>query len=242
MKLLGLFMSDFLSLVQVRLEELLKLAGTGMFLEEVRKAKHVCDVVGILEKSFDVQSSSKWYTADMWEHVVKQGQVGNAQGSTIQPFCYITGLVWIGEGCEILAGTCINGPVYIGDKSIIGPQAIIRPKTIIGSDCHVGDSEIKNSIILNHSNAPHKNYVGDSIIGEHCNLGSGTQISNVLLSEKNIRCKTPTELYETKRKKFGAIIEDYCKTGCNVVLNPGKYMEEGTEVFIVKTSYEERKR
>ena len=63
----------------------------------------------------------------------------------------------------------------------------IRPYTTIGNHCHVGNAcEVKNSIIMDNSNVPHLNYVGDSIIGQNCNLGAGTTVANLRLDKKNI--------------------------------------------------------
>ena len=60
-------------------------------------------------------------------------------------------------------------------------------KLLLGDECHVGAAcEIKNSIIMNRSNVSHQNYVGDSVIGEDCNLGSGTKIANLKLDKKSI--------------------------------------------------------
>lgn len=82
-------------------------------------------------------------------------------------------------------GSYIEGPVIIGEECKIGPNCYIRPYTSIGDKCHIGNAcEIKNSIIMNNSNIPHQNYVGDSIIGENCNLGAGTKIANLRFDRK----------------------------------------------------------
>ncbi|MEE8413139.1 MAG: bifunctional sugar-1-phosphate nucleotidylyltransferase/acetyltransferase, partial [Dehalococcoidales bacterium] len=95
--------------------------------------------------------------------------------------------VSIGEGTIVRAGSYIIGPVIIGKNCNIGPHCYIRPHTSIGDDCHIGGAvEVKNSIIMNDTNIPHHNYVGDSIIGESCNLGAGTKIANLRLDEQEI--------------------------------------------------------
>ncbi|MBA7581577.1 Bifunctional protein GlmU [subsurface metagenome] len=88
-------------------------------------------------------------------------------------------VVSIGKNTVVRSGSYIVGPVIIGQDCDIGPNCYIRPYTSIGDNCHIGSAvEVKNSIIMKGSKIPHHNYVGDSIIGEECNLGAGTKIAN----------------------------------------------------------------
>lgn len=135
------------------------------------------------------------------------------------------GVIAIGRNTVIKAGTYIDGPVTIGDDCEIGPNCYIRPSTAIGDGCHVGAAvEIKNSIIMKGSKIPHHNYVGDSIIGEDCNLGAGTKIANLRLDKKNIRVAG----IDTGRRKLGAIIGDCVETGINVSINVGCVIGDNT--------------
>ncbi len=130
--------------------------------------------------------------------------------------------VCIGEGTKIMSGTYIEGPVLIGKNCKIGPNAYIRPYTVIGDNCHIGNSsEIKASIIMNGSKVPHFNYVGDSVIGENCNLGAGTKVANLRLDEKNIRVVVKDKIVDTGRRKLGVIMGDYVHTGINVSIDVG---------------------
>jgi bifunctional UDP-N-acetylglucosamine pyrophosphorylase/glucosamine-1-phosphate N-acetyltransferase len=139
----------------------------------------------------------------------------------------IKGPVSIGERSIIRSGSYIVGPVMIGEDCEIGPNCYIRSNTSIGNRCHIGAAvEIKNSIIMNKTNVPHHNYVGDSVIGENCNLGAGTKIANLRLDERNIFVYG----IDTGRRKFGAIIGDRVKTGINVSINTGSMI--GNDVFI----------
>ncbi len=133
---------------------------------------------------------------------------------------YVKGKVWIGEGTKILEGTVIEGPVFIGKNCKIGPNAYIRPGTVIGDNCHIGTSEIKASIIMNNTNVPHFNYVGDSIIGENCNLGAGAKIANLRFDDKPVRVKIRGKTIEVRRK-LGAFIGDNVKIGINASILPG---------------------
>jgi bifunctional UDP-N-acetylglucosamine pyrophosphorylase/glucosamine-1-phosphate N-acetyltransferase len=140
----------------------------------------------------------------------------------------IKGNVAIGEGTLVMSGSYIEGPVIIGNDCKIGPNCYIRPYTYIGNDCHIGNScEIKNSIIMDRSNAPHHNYIGDSIIGYGCNFGSGTKIANLRLDEKSIKVQHLGKIIDTGKRKLGAIIGDKVKTGINSSINVGTIIGEG---------------
>ncbi len=143
----------------------------------------------------------------------------------------IRGKVCIGEGTRILSGTYIEGPVLIGKNCKIGPNAYIRPYTVIGDNCHVGNScEVKASVIMNNSKVPHFNYVGDSIIGENCNLGAGTKIANLRLDENNIKVAVKGKIVDTGRRKLGVIMGDDVHTGINVSIDVGTMIGAHTAI------------
>ena len=149
----------------------------------------------------------------------------------------IHGAVEIGENTLIKAGTYIEGPLIIGKNCVIGPNAYLRPYSTIGDNCKIGNSsEIKASIIMNHTAVPHLSYIGDSIIGEHVNLGCGTVTANVRLDKKNISMEIKGNLVETHKRKLGAIIGDYASIGINVNIMPGKcigsYCEIGSNTIV----------
>lgn len=126
--------------------------------------------------------------------------------------------VSIGKGTIVRSGSYIIGPVTIGQDCDIGPNCYIRPATAIGNGCHIGGAvEVKNSIIMNGTQVPHHNYVGDSIIGEKCNLGAGTKTANLRLDKKEIWVAGKA----TGRQKLGAIIGDDVETGINASINVG---------------------
>jgi len=139
----------------------------------------------------------------------------------------IKGVVSIGKNTVIRSGAYIVGPVIIGDDCEIGPNCYIRPYTSIGNGCHVGAAvEVKNSIIMRGSKLPHHNYVGDSVIGEQCNLGAGTKIANLRLDKKDIQVAG----IDTGMRKLGAIIGDRVETGINASINVGSMI--GNNTFI----------
>ncbi|AFK21991.1 bifunctional sugar-1-phosphate nucleotidylyltransferase/acetyltransferase [Pyrococcus sp. ST04] len=147
------------------------------------------------------------------------------EGATIIP------PVEIGEGTVVRAGSYIIGPVKIGKNSRIGPNCFIRPYTSIGDNCHIGNAvEIKNSIIMDNSNAPHLNYVGDSIIGENTNLGAGTITANLRHDKGTVKVEVKGKLEDSGRRKLGAIIGHNVKVGINVSIYPGRKI--GSNAFV----------
>lgn len=148
---------------------------------------------------------------------------------TVSDKATIVGDVEIGKGTEVLAGSYIVGPAIIGKDCIIGPNAYIRPSTSIGDGCKVGNSvEIKNSIIMDGTKVPHLSYVGDSVIGERCNLGAGTKIANLRLDEKEVMVVVDGRKNGSGRRKLGAIIGDDVKTGINATIDVGTIIGEGS--------------
>ncbi len=139
----------------------------------------------------------------------------------------IKGAVALGKGTVVRSGSYIIGPAVIGRDCEIGPNCYIRPHTSIGDGCHIGGAvEVKNSIILSGTKIPHLNYVGDSIIGEKCNLGAGTKIANLRLDEKEIWVAGRN----TGRRKLGAIIGDRVQTGINASINVGSMIGNDAQI------------
>lgn len=145
---------------------------------------------------------------------------------------YIGEQVFIGEGTMVEDGAMIKGPAIIGRNCEIRHNAYIREQVIIGDNCVVGNScEIKNSLLFNHANVPHFNYVGDSVLGYRAHLGAGVKISNVKLVRGNILVEAGGKSLDTGLRKFGALAGDGCEIGCNAVLNPGSIIGRGSVVY-----------
>lgn len=170
-----------------------------------------------------------WHLLDANEELLKKA-VKKIQG-TAEKNVTLKGTVIMGKDTVIRSGTYIEGPVMIGSNSNIGPNCYLRPYTSIGNNCHVGNAcEIKNSIIMDHSNVPHLNYVGDSIIGQNCNLGAGTTVANLRLDKNNIVVVLNGKKIDSKRRKLGMIMGDNVQTGINSIINVGTMI--GNDVFI----------
>jgi len=140
--------------------------------------------------------------------------------------------VEIEEGVIIDPFACIEGPCYIGKNCHIGHAAYIRPFSYLSHNCSIGHSaEIKASILFPFAKATHLCFVGDSILGAHVNLGAGTKCANLRFDDREVELTFREKKYATGLRKFGSILSDYAKTGCNVVLNPGTVIEKHEMVF-----------
>ncbi|MFH1285433.1 MAG: bifunctional sugar-1-phosphate nucleotidylyltransferase/acetyltransferase [Candidatus Micrarchaeota archaeon] len=167
-----------------------------------------------------------WHLFDANKYLIEKtpAKKGAIENSTI------SGKVIMEEGARIY-DSYIEGPLYLGKKSEIGPHAYIRGCTSIGDFCHIGDSTtVKNSIIFHGVNAKHLSYIGDSIVGSNCNFGAGTQIANYRFDEGMITAKISGAEMDTRRRKLGAVIGDKTKTGVLSCIMPGKTI--GDECWI----------
>ena len=144
-------------------------------------------------------------------------------GTVLEPSAIIKGPALIGKDCEIRQGAYLRGNVVVGDHCVIGHN-----------------TEIKNSILMNHTEAGHFNYIGDSILGSYVNLGAGTRLANLEFrspADKRAILFPPLHMeVEGKeipigRSKFGAVLGDYAEIGCNAVLSPAVLMGKESCVY-----------
>ncbi len=138
--------------------------------------------------------------------------------------------IWIGENVEINKISQIAGPLIIGHNSKIGFCANIRGG-IIGENCEIGDSEIKNSILFNGVKVPHKSYVGDSLLGFMVHLGCGTSCMNLKSIKSSVSIKYMGKKIDTGLRKFGSILGDFVDIGGNSTLNPGTVVGRNTTIY-----------
>ena len=145
--------------------------------------------------------------------------------------------VLIDGSAEIGEFVKIEGPCIIGPNAVIRHSAFLRAGSWICEGAVVGhSSEIKNSVLLPNSKAPHFNYVGDSIIGIEANLGAGAKLSNVRNDRREVFVTlSDGERFGSGLRKFGAILGDSCQLGCNVVTNPGTMVAPGSMINPNKT-------
>ncbi len=140
--------------------------------------------------------------------------------------------IWVSKYAKISSTACIEPPAIIQKNVQIRHNAYIRGSVIIGEDCVIGNStELKNCILFNSSQAPHFNYVGDSILGYKSHMGAGSIISNLKSDKSKITINYNNSKIETNLRKFGALVGDSVEIGCNSVLNPGTIIGKNSTVY-----------
>ena len=135
---------------------------------------------------------------------------------------FVSNNVFVGSGTIIEQGAVLKGPAWIGEKCHIRSGCYVRENVIAGNGVVMGNScEFKNCILFDEVQAPHFNYVGDSILGHRAHLGAGVILSNVKLNHDEIVVAAEGGGIATGLRKFGAIVGDRTEIGCNAVINPG---------------------
>ncbi|MDI6846955.1 MAG: sugar phosphate nucleotidyltransferase [Candidatus Bathyarchaeia archaeon] len=163
-------------------------------------------------RPWDLLEANRWMLMKM-EHKV-YGRVENG--------AHLIGPVTVAETACIRSGAYIEGPTFIDEESDIGPNCYIRPCTSIGKKVRIGNAcEIKNSIIMDNVHIGHLSYVGDSVIGENCNLGAGTITANYRLDAGTIKMMVKDKVVDSGRTKLGAVLGDDVKAGINALFMPG---------------------
>jgi len=174
----------------------------------------------LIRHPWDFLRANEQYGADL---------AGNIIEGNIHPSAVIEGVIHLGAGSRILPGVFVEGNVVIGANCKIGPNCYLRGSTSIGDDCHIGQAvEIKNCLILSHTNVGHLSYVGDSVLGEHVNFGAGTITANFRHDNQTHRSAVNGVLIDTGRLKLGAIVGDGVHTGIHTSIYPGRKLWPNT--------------
>lgn len=163
--------------------------------------------------------------------VTKSGQVFIEKGAKVENAIInsSTGPVYIGKNAEVMDGCMIRGPFAMGEGACLKMGAKVYGATTLGPYCVAG-GEIKNSIMFGFSNKAHDGYLGDSVIGEWCNLGAGTTNSNLKNNASEVRIWTPKGEMNAG-KKCGVFMGDYSKTAVNTAINTGTVIGVCCNVF-----------
>lgn len=140
--------------------------------------------------------------------------------------------VWVHKTAMLAPTASITGPCIIDAGTEVRHCAFIRGSALIGKDCVVGNStELKNAVLFDHVQVPHYNYVGDSVLGYYSHMGAGSITSNVKSDKTLVMVKDGETVYETGRKKLGAILGDHVEVGCGSILNPGTVIGSSTNIY-----------
>ncbi|MBK6994092.1 MAG: hypothetical protein IPH31_03895 [Lewinellaceae bacterium] len=130
--------------------------------------------------------------------------------------------IYIGANTEVMEGSMLRGPIAIGSDSIIKMGAKIYGPSTFGPGCRIG-GEVARSIFFANSNKAHDGYLGDSVLGEWCNLGADSNNSNLKNNYSEVKLWSyESERFEKTGQQFvGLIMGDHSKCAINTMFNTG---------------------
>ena len=142
------------------------------------------------------------------------------------------GPIYIGKDAVIMEGALIRGPLALCDRAGIKMGSKIYGPTTIGPCSKVG-GEVKNSVIFKNSNKGHEGYLGNSVLGEWCNLGADTNNSNLKNNYAEVRLwNYETEGFAKTGLQFcGLMMGDHSKCGINTMFNTGTVVGVNANIF-----------
>ena len=132
------------------------------------------------------------------------------------------GPIYISKGAEVMEGALIRGPFALCENAVVKMGAKIYGASTIGPFCKVG-GELSNVIFQSYSNKGHDGFLGNSYIGEWCNLGADTNVSNLKNNYDSVSsyCYEKKEEVNTGLQFLGLFMGDHSKTGINSMFNTG---------------------
>jgi UDP-N-acetylglucosamine diphosphorylase / glucose-1-phosphate thymidylyltransferase / UDP-N-acetylgalactosamine diphosphorylase / glucosamine-1-phosphate N-acetyltransferase / galactosamine-1-phosphate N-acetyltransferase len=141
------------------------------------------------------------------------------------------GPIYIGKNAVVMEGCLIRGPFAMCEGAVLKMGSKVYGATTIGPYCVAG-GEIKNSVLMGYTNKAHDGYLGDSVIGEWCNLGAGTSNSNVKNNASEVKVwNYDSQEYVAAGMKCGLIMGDYSRTAINTAINTGTVIGVCCNVF-----------
>ncbi|WP_452220468.1 GlmU family protein [Lacinutrix salivirga] len=143
-----------------------------------------------------------------------------------------SGPIYIGKNAEIMEGSIVRGPLALCDNATLKLGAKIYGATTIGPHSKVG-GEVNNSVLFGYSNKGHDGFLGNSVLGEWCNLGADTNNSNLKNNYAEVRLwDYQTEGFAKTGLQFcGLMMGDHSKCGINTMFNTGTVVGVSANIF-----------
>ncbi|CAN5723565.1 GlmU family protein [soil metagenome] len=143
----------------------------------------------------------------------------------------VGGPIYIGKNALIMEGNMIRGPFAICERAVLKMGSKVYGATTIGPFCTAG-GEIKNSVLFGYSNKAHDGYLGDSVLGEWCNLGAGTSNSNVKNTGGEVKYTVNNAGDSLSAgNKAGLLMGDYSRAAINTSFNTGTVVGVCCNIF-----------
>ncbi len=162
----------------------------------------------------------------------------NAKDICVAPACQIdplavldatTGPIVLEEGTHVGAHAVIEGPSFLGANCLVKPLSHIRTCSF-GEQVRIG-GESFGSIVQGFSNKQHGGFLGHSYLGSWCNLGSGTETSNLKNNYSSVRVQVGKNLVDTGQLYVGLMMGDHSKSAIGTVFNTGSVVGVGCIIF-----------
>ncbi|WP_298758505.1 GlmU family protein [uncultured Psychroserpens sp.] len=207
--------------------------------EPVLKIEHTWDIFAIngdaIQADFDLLTRNR-----QSQPIPSSNQVLDAQNVFIEEGAKLefvtlnanSGPIYIGKDAEIMEGSIIRGPFALCDHATVKLGAKIYGPTTVGPHSKVG-GEVNNSVIFGYSNKGHDGFLGNSVLGEWCNLGADTNNSNLKNNYAEVRLwDYQTEGFARTGLQFcGLMMGDHSKCGINTMFNTGTVVGVSANIF-----------
>jgi UDP-N-acetylglucosamine diphosphorylase/glucosamine-1-phosphate N-acetyltransferase len=212
-------------------------AGKSIEVEDdFKELKYPWDITQLnawaIEQDFDLLSSiNRSAKISSTNRTTNPSRIFIEKGAKVE-HCYLNaeeGPIYIAKNAIVMEGSMLRGPIAIGEGAVVKMGTRIYGATTIGPGCTVG-GEIKNSVFFGYSNKAHDGYIGDSVIGEWCNLGAGTTNSNIKNNASGVVVWAPNGAVNVG-VKCGIFMADYARTAINTALNTGTVIGVSANVF-----------
>lgn len=167
------------------------------------------------------------------KHIGK-GKIFIEKGASVEAAIINTskGNVYIGEDAVIMEGCLIRGPFAMGEHAELKMGAKIYGATTLGPYSKVG-GEVNNSVVFGYSSKAHDGFIGNSVLGEWCNLGADTNNSNLKNNYGNVKLwnYAQQEMIDTGLQFCGLFMGDHSKCGINTMFNTGTVVGVNANIF-----------
>lgn len=142
------------------------------------------------------------------------------------------GPIYIGKDAEVMEGSIVRGPFAMCEHSVLKMSSKIYGATTLGPHVKVG-GEVSNVVIFGYSNKAHDGFIGNSVIGEWCNIGADTNASNLKNTYEEVRVWSieKNTFVPTGQTFFGTIMGDHSKCGINTMFNTGTVIGVSSNIY-----------
>jgi UDP-N-acetylglucosamine diphosphorylase/glucosamine-1-phosphate N-acetyltransferase len=201
----------------------------------IKNAMHLLQLnAAMIQSDFNqVVANHTSLVVDASNHLICPENIFIEQGAVLSGVSLnaTDGPIYIGKNALLMEGVAIRGPFVLGSKSVVKMNACIYGATSVGPNCTIG-GEIKNSILMGYSNKAHEGYLGDSMIGQWCNIGAGTSNSNVKNTAGPIQIwNEHQKSWDTVGNKMGMLVGDYTRFAIQSSINTGSYIGVSANIY-----------